>query len=309
MRHAEMRAPADITRVMQAKPESAVSCARDRILAAADSLGVLGGSDGTPARMLSLLCNPNVEAREVSALIKRQPALCGRVLRVANSPYYGQPRGVKTIERAFFVLGMDAVRGIAAAACLERTVSVCNGGGLLNMNRLLGHSVATAVAAESLAKILRFGLAPDAFIAGLLHHLGMAVQVAVDPAGVARLLQERAQGSVLGIHDLEAAHCSVSHEQCVMEIFGAWQLPDSLIAAAGHHHDPRGAPARFQELAALVNLGARLAAHTGHDVELELPERDPAPAPVIIELPAEEIAALIAALPERVQCLRAALGE
>jgi HD-like signal output (HDOD) protein len=300
---------------MQAKPQAAAVDPRTRILGAADSLGVLGGNDGTPARMLSMLCNPNVESREVSALIKRQPVLCARVLRVANSPYYGQPRGVKTIERAFFVLGMDAVRGIAAAACLERTVSVCNGGGLLDMNRLLEHSVATAVAAESLAKILRFGLAPDAFIAGLLHHLGMAVQAAVDPEGMAQMLRvraaerERGGGEACGIRELEGRHCSVGHEQCVMEIFGAWQLPDSLVAAAGHHHDPAGAPQRFQELAALVDLGARVAAHTGHDLPLEPPARDAAPSSVFIELPPVEVQAVIAALPERVQCLRAALGD
>ena len=153
---------------MQVFPDSNHPHNRELLLKAAATLGVLGGSEAAPGRILSLLCNPRAEPAEVSALIKHQPALCARVLRVANSAYFGQSRQVKTVERAFFVLGMDGVRGVAAAACLERTLRVCGSTAVLNMNQLLKHSIATAVAAECLAGLVRPGLAADAFIAGLL---------------------------------------------------------------------------------------------------------------------------------------------
>ena len=89
---------------------------RAQILKAAGSVGVLGGSALSGPRIMAALCDPEIQAREVCSLIAREPALCARVLRVANSAFYGHARSIATLERALALLGQDAVRGIAAAA-------------------------------------------------------------------------------------------------------------------------------------------------------------------------------------------------
>jgi len=92
---------------------------RTQILRAAASLGVLGTGANSAPRIMAALCNPEVSPRQVAALVGKEPALYARVLRVANSPYYGQSRSITTIDRALVILGVDAVRGIYRALGVE----------------------------------------------------------------------------------------------------------------------------------------------------------------------------------------------
>ena len=231
---------------------------RTQILRAAASLGVLGtGSNGAP-RIMAALCNPDVSSREVAALVGKEPALYARVLRVANSPYYGQSRSITTIDRALVVLGVDAVRGIAAAACLDRSLPRRGEDSVVDIKSLIRHSIATAASAESLARIRRPALAAEAFIAGLLHNLGIVVQLQLDAPGLQTMIKLREAGDVRDMRALELDCVVIGHEECVGVIFEAWQLPESLIAAARDHHDPMGAAPPHRELAALINLGANL---------------------------------------------------
>jgi len=270
----------------------------------------MGGGDAAPARMLSLLCDPQVEPRQVAELIRRQPALCARVLRVANSPYYGQSRTVKTLERAFLVLGIDAVRGIAAAACLERTAQVCQARGILNLEALLDHSIATAVAAEFLTRSLHSPAMPEAFIAGLLHDFGILVELAMNPEGMATLMAARRAQPAVAVHDLELRYLHITHPRCAAVAFEFWSLPHALIAAVAHHHDPMAALPRHRALASLINLGCTLAATAGFAGAFESHElvRN-ADAMRELDLDAERLDAAGAGLADHVRAFRGALAD
>jgi HD-like signal output (HDOD) protein len=258
--------------------------------------------------MLALLCDPQVDGSEIAALIGRQPSMCARILRVANSPYYGHPRSITTVERALLMLGRDAVRSIAAATCFDRTMARSMKGSAIDLQAVARHSLTTAAAAEALASIARRPIASEAFIAGLLHNLGIAVQVHLDPSGIDAMIDANRQGSACGIRVLESEHAIVGHEECLAVVFEAWQMPESLVAAAGHHHAPLNAPESYRDLAALVNLGATLGLAIGPCYTLE-------PAPIERDLPAmlwlgltdEHLDAVAAQLPARVTELGAAL--
>ena len=281
---------------------------RAQILKAAGSMGVLGGNAHSAPRVMAALCNPVVSASQVAALIAKEPALYARVLRVANSAYYGQARSISTVESAVLLLGLDAVRGIAAAACLDRTAASTAGTALIDMRALVQHSLATAAAADALARIGHATLAADAFIAGLLHNLGTTVQIQLDTAGVQAIIRLREAADMRELRILEKERVAVGHEDCAAVIFESWQLPEALIAAARHHHDPMSAPESFRPLAALVNLGANLGLATGNTHTLE-PQPAPrlAPAMDYLGLSDENLDAVAAELPERVAALRQAI--
>jgi HD-like signal output (HDOD) protein len=242
---------------------------RARILKAAANIGLLGSNTASGPRLMATLCNPEVSAQEVTALISREPNLYARVLRVANSSYYAQARSITSIERALVLLGLDAVRGITAAACLNRTIAHDRDGSPLDMSQLLNHSLATATAAQCLARIHDPAIAADAFIAGLLHNLGIAVQIHIDTPGIRAMLDVLSGGTTRGIRVLESESAAVSHEDCAAVIFEEWQLPVALVAAARHHHDPMSAPADQRALTSLVNLGATMALAGGNTFALE----------------------------------------
>jgi HD-like signal output (HDOD) protein len=279
-----------------------------QILRAAASIGVLGASVDSGPRLIAGLCNPQVGAREVAALIQTEPAMYVRVLRVANSPFYGHARSVTTIERALVLLGFDAVRGIAAAVCLDRTMTRESKGALVDVKALLRHSLATAAAAEWLARLRHRALASHAFIGGLLHNLGILVQVHLDPLGIQAIIDARRSDAARDIRLLESELAAVRHEECAATIFAAWQLPDSLVAAAQHHHDPMVAPGAHRELAALINLGANLALACGNTFTLELaPTERNLPAMILLGISAEDLDRAATELPERFDVLRAAV--
>lgn len=281
---------------------------REQILKVAASMGLLGAGAHSGPRMMALLCNPQVSEREVTAVIYREPAIYARVLRVANSVYYGQSRSVTTIERALPLLGLDAVRGIAAAACLDRTVALGRAGAKVNMQALLRHSLATAAAAESLARIGHRPLASEAFIAGLLHNLGVPVQIQLDAPGIEAMIQARQIDGNRDIRLLESESAAVGHEACIAVVFDSWQLPDSLVAAVRHHHDPMSAPEPHRTMAALVSLGAHLALASGHTYTLEpaSAERN-RPAMTLLGFEEAQLDDLSTRLPEQVAKLRQAL--
>lgn len=242
---------------------------RAQILKVAGSIGVLGTGSQGPQQVMAALCKADVSGAEVARLIAREPALYARVLRVANSAYYGQSRHIATLDKALVLLGLNAVRSIAAAVCLERNMRVGAQQGLIDMTALVHHSLATAVSAESLARIQDPDLASDAFIAGLLHNLGIVVQVHLDAPGILDMIAARRVDAKRDMRVLEAERATVGHEECVAVLFEEWRLPETLVSAARYHHDPMGAGESHRKLAALINLGANLGLEGGHTFTLE----------------------------------------
>jgi HD-like signal output (HDOD) protein len=281
---------------------------REQILQAAARAGVLGSGAATGPRLMASLCHPSISTAAVAELIEKEPAMVARVLRVANSPYYGQSRGIRTLQRALQLLGLDAVRGIAAATCLDRGVTRESAGALIEPRSLTLHSLATAAAAEALARITHPELAPEAFIASLLHNLGIPVQAQLDEAGVRAMLAARSAHDGRELAVLERDYVRIGHAECMAVVYESWKLPESLVASTRFHHTPLAAPAIHQGLAALVNVGGSLALEAGYTYSLE-PTAVPVAAEVLQWLALEpgQLLEVRHALPRRVMALIDAL--
>lgn len=248
------------------------------ILASAKTLGAAAGAQAGP-RILAKLYEPDVQSNDLAQLISTDVGLAARVLKVANSPYYGLSGGVGTVDRAVLVLGLDAVRGIAAAACLDRALPPGAGPGAVTMNQLLRHSVATATAAQALARRVDRDRAGDAFLAGLLHDLGVVIQQRLNLTGVAQAVAELAAASP----DTDTAECErrcigFTHGYCGALIFTSWLLPAWIGRVVEHHPAPLRADPDDRLLASIVHLAERLAGtgDLGLPTEPTLGEPDPA---------------------------------
>src|ERR1700759_2533829 len=117
---------------------------RQRILKAAADLRMDKVGPDSPASLITVLCDDSVGADELELRIEAQPLLSERVLQVANSPYYGQAKTVANIRRALMLLGINVVRGITAAACVDQVVPQ-RIGSLPDMSALLRPSLATGI--------------------------------------------------------------------------------------------------------------------------------------------------------------------
>ncbi len=254
--------PAAHGKAMTSPPFQSLQFSPGDILEAARTLGVLHGNPQAAPAVLAALCAEGVSAAEVAAIIRNEPGLAARVLRVANSAFYGLSRSVSTIERAVVVLGLDSVRGVAATACLDRTLVRTADSSPVDMDRILRHSIATAAGAEAVARVRHRALAADAFIAGLLHDFGVVLQLRLNPRGMADMISLVGQPDV-DLRTLEKEHVGIGHEACAEVVFETWKLPAGLVAAVAHHHDPAGAVPGDRVLAAAIYLGNELSGDCG----------------------------------------------
>jgi HD-like signal output (HDOD) protein len=236
---------------------------RERVLRAASTLGALGGGATSAPKLLGTLCSQTTTARDISQLLGREPALTARVLRIANSPFYGRSRTVSSVEKAIVLLGLDSIRGIVAAACLDRFAAQPASSVGINTLDVVAHCLATAAAADALSAHLPRGSTNDAFLAGLLHNLGVFVQLRLDGDRMTRVADACARNPSMSIREIEHGAGIVTHEECFAILADAWQLPAPIALAGAHHHKPSEAPLEHRTVVAVAGLAARLAVSAG----------------------------------------------
>jgi HD-like signal output (HDOD) protein len=291
--------------VIVSQPQNVLSV--DDVTAAARALGATGGGPGT-ARLLAVLVDPLAELDEVLSSLHAEPALAVRVLKVANSPFYHRAGTVGTLERAVQVLGLDAIRGICAACCMDRLPMPRTPGGW-DPQQFRLHSLATAVAAMHLARHRAPARQAEAFIAGLLHDIGLVLLAKLRPQELAAVARQAADaaGDAETLPQLERRLIGRSHDECAALLARAWSLPAWLVDAVGHHHAPAGASAADTEptVAALVRAADAMAQRAGLGLGQSCGVAEDRPG-TGVGASDELIDSLTADLPEHVQALAAA---
>lgn len=272
------------------------------IIQAARSLGIVGGGNHSAHQILAMLCDPGLDARQVAEVIQRDPGIAARVLKVANSAFYGSSRNIGSLDRALLLLGMDTVRGIAAAACLDRGTPRRSHRAPIDPRALTLHCVASAFAAEGLSRRTGRASPSEAFMAALLHDFGVVVQERVDSAGVAQLIAALAADGQASPTELEESLVKVGHAQCAEVVFEDWRLPAAIVMSARFHDAPGRAPPPLRELTLLVHLGVQLALQAGFVHPLE-PRPGKSARELLLRslaLAEEDIEPIVASLAERV---------
>ena len=206
------------------------------------------------ARILQLVDAETASGKDLIAVVERDQALTGKLLRLANSAFFGQTRRVATIPRAVVLLGFSTVRNLALSVKVWETL----GTGVVRgrLEELWTHSVAVAMATKALTTRLRAGDPDEAFTAGLLHDVGRLLLAmrfrdeywrAVGGAGEAEAVER-----------LEAAHLGVDHAEVGGWILEAWSLPPAIVELIAQHH---AEPPRHG-LGGLLAIADRLVAWT-----------------------------------------------
>jgi len=192
----------------------------------------------------------------LSALLSSDPILAARVLRVANSAFFGRQRSVGSIAAALGLLGTEAVSAIALASSFDGAFEAVRAE-RATVEALRRHSLWTAVIARRLAQAGRLGdcSAEDAFIVGLMHDLGSLIQL---------------QAAVSATH----AHLAeVDHALLGAALLKGWRLPHALVEAVLVHHRPAAALGGDEVRAVLwaANALASCASRDGRDEPADVP--------------------------------------
>lgn len=224
---------------------------RDQVVAQLKQLPSL------PAAVTELLTSFSKEEVDISQIahqIACDQGLTARVLRVANSSFYGLQSRVGTINEAVVVLGFRAVRSMVLAVGMSGAFrpAQCPG---FDAPAYLRHCVAVGLAARAIAPLAGHN-AELAFTAGILHDIGELVLASNFAPQYAAVLAYRKQHDCFLI-EAERDVLGMDHAEVGGLLAEIWRFPDTLHEAVADHHAPAGAPA--SSLADLIHIADAIA--------------------------------------------------
>ena len=186
-------------------------------------------------KLTKLISDENSTMQDFEKIIKMDPTLVLRILRGANSPYYGLRQKVNSISRAVVIIGINNLRNMIVTEGLRDIFKGKNSKNAFSRNRLWLHCVAVSICSQMIMERI-FGLnGEDAFLCGILHDIGMIVEDQTAPDLFYRVCNTYDENSKL-ITDYEKEiigtdHCEIGHL-----LAKDWQLPVDVQEGIQHHH-------------------------------------------------------------------------
>ncbi|GAA5160329.1 HDOD domain-containing protein [Viridibacterium curvum] len=216
-----------------------------------DVLNALRDLPSVPALVSELLADldpDEVDLSKLAARLGRDPALVSKVLRVANSPFYGLAGRVQSLQEAATVIGLRSLRSVILAASMSQALRG-SGAVAAATDGFWREALASAVCCRALAGG-RGAAAEHAFVAGLLHGLGrlaLCVGMPDQQAAISAYCDARRCDWASAAAELELPHYAAIGEALAVR----WHFPPSLVRAIAQHAAP---PADADLLVRIVHV-------------------------------------------------------
>ena len=226
-----------------------------RILFGARNLPVLPDS---VARLAHMSDDPRVGPMAFLETLLADHGLSREVLNAVNRSWFSPVRPVGRVREAVTVLGTRQARYVALVAGIGSRM-LPHGKEPKGFDRAAfwRHSVATGFAAERLARALGESLPETAFVAGLLHDVGLLILDRNDPAALEGVIERMAEGEPQ--EEVERDVVGATHVEIGRTAGRVWGLPPLVTDAVTHHHDPEVLEGHAFRVAVLVRVADWLA--------------------------------------------------
>lgn len=227
------------------------------------ALGKIGEIATLPevtAKIITVVDDPKSTARDLHNIIKNDPALATKILKVVNSAFYGLPGQVSDLDRAIVLLGLSAVKNIAISASISRLFKSEKITEDYNARDIWRHSVAVAVATrEFCCRIGKKSFAEEAFLAGLIHDLGLLVERQAFPDELTQVVKAAKGGTPFC--EIEQHLIGTDHQILGAALAAKWKFPRALQIVLGYHHKVENLTDENRTLPVLVYIADVLCCH------------------------------------------------
>jgi HD-like signal output (HDOD) protein len=186
-------------------------------------------------RVTQLVNSESANMKDFEDIIKLDPILVVRLLKLVNSPYFGLAKKVESISKAVVYIGMKELRNLVAIEAIRTLFREDDNHGF-SRQQLWKHSATVAILAKMIAERI-FGMTgEDEFLAGIIHDIGLIIEdqlVGKELREVARLYQT-GDKLITSYEDelIETNHCRVGG----LLVLG-WNMPEEVVLAIKKHHD------------------------------------------------------------------------
>ncbi|MBI5115976.1 HDOD domain-containing protein [Candidatus Poribacteria bacterium] len=215
---------------------------RGQIKAKVDRIQTLPTMAKVGMRVIELASSQEVSMADLSRAIHQDASFAARVLKIANSPFYGMPRQVDSLQLALVILGLNEIQNIALGLSVFNVIRNMNSHPTRNREQFWLHSAGCGIVARILARALGLHAEGTDFAAGLLHDIG---KIVIDEffGEEFDLIHEKAATKNVCVLEAEEEVLGESHAHIGGWLAEKWQLPDILCGAIMCHHDSAKAPA------------------------------------------------------------------
>jgi HD-like signal output (HDOD) protein len=217
------------------------------------------------ARVMQIVSNPLTTADDLNQVISLDQALTFKVLRLANSAYYGFPKEITTITQSVTILGFNTIRNLALSVSVHKMLFADREKGLFSYREFWKHGVAVGVCTRVLARRMGYKSEENAFTAGLLHDIGKSLLDKVDHEGFLKAI-EKSRDTGRPLWDVERELFGLDHAALGEYMGEIWNLPQELRLAIGNQNVPAEGLAN-EPLVAAVHAANQLCRQRGlgHD--------------------------------------------
>jgi putative nucleotidyltransferase with HDIG domain len=193
-----------------------------------------------------LLQNPNTTIEAIAKVISRDQVLSAKVLKMVNSPVYGFPGRISSIQHSLVLLGFSVIRGVIISTSVFEIMTGA-------MQGLWEHSMGCALATGLVARKAGLKDPEEYSVCGLLHDLGKVV-AAVQLPELHKAVGETVRAQDLRWLEAEKAVLGFGHDRINAWLAEHWHLPPTIKEAMSSHHFPERAQF-YPQFAAAVHLG------------------------------------------------------
>lgn len=223
--------------------------------AATQFIGQMAESVSMPDIYLSLreeITRPEANISDFVDIIETDPVLALRVLRIANSDFFGVSREVKDMHQAISQIGVMQLHDVLLSCLCMRAFSSIPGE-LLNLREFWQYCVSCGIAARVIAQHSTLPLTNRFFALGLLHEIGHAVMYTREPELSLQALDDSVQNSQ-NIEMLEKQYLGCDYTEIGTALMQLWHLPENYQQVAMYHLRPNDAAEAYQNEIRIVYL-------------------------------------------------------
>lgn len=187
---------------------------------------------------------------QIAEIVRRDPSLTSRLLRLVNSVYYGLSSPVNSIEEAVFYLGIRQIRQLAMVTPViedfQRLTAQC----AFPWRGFWQHCIGTAILTQEVLGAVQASPDESDYVAGLVHDVGKIVMAWSFPEHFAEIHRQAMTGE-RDLREIERQVLGMDHPELGARYLERQRLPELMVLAARFHHEPDKAPNCAQIIAAV----------------------------------------------------------
>lgn len=204
-------------------------------------------------RIMQIAKDEKSSAKDLGRMIAKDQSISSRILRLANSAFYGYSRTITSIPQAVVVLGFETVKSLALSASVFDVLGRSDSR-FFDREKFWLHSIGCAKACELLAKQVRYPDPETAFLAGLLHDIGKVVLDRIFPEEYQQVANSIREASRPIVEVEKEVLLGVGHDDVGFWLGQHWKFPPLLLESIHHHHHPEDSEPHGILLASLVHV-------------------------------------------------------